>query len=134
MQVSAQKELKMRKIAIDEAGSIAEAALQLNGVFEAAQASCEQYMDNIRTLSDRQEAVCRRREEDSIQRAAARLSETERRCAAMEAETKEKCENMLAKAKTESEAYWKDVSRKLQAFCSEHAEVRDLLTFSRNNR
>ena len=73
---SAQKELKLRKIAIDEAGSIAEAALQLNGVFEAAQASCEHYMENIRTLSDRQEAVCKRREQESIQRAAARLADT----------------------------------------------------------
>jgi len=33
----AKAELAKRKIAIDEAGSIAEAALRLNGIFEAAQ-------------------------------------------------------------------------------------------------
>lgn len=131
---AARNELKSRRIAIDEAGSIAEAALQINGIFEAAQASCEQYMENIRTLSDRQEAVCKRREEESIQSANVRLAETERRCAALEAQTKEKCEKMVAEAKAESSAYWDDVSRKLKAFCSEHAEVRDLLSFSKMNR
>ena len=51
---NAENKLGVREIAIDEAGSIAEAALQINGVFEAAQNACEQYMENIRTLSDRQ--------------------------------------------------------------------------------
>ena len=36
-----------RQIRIDNAGSIAEAALQLNGVFEAAQAAAQQYLENI---------------------------------------------------------------------------------------
>ena len=61
--------LERRDIAIDEAGSIAEAALKLNGVFEAAQAAGEQYLENIRTLSERQEALCARREEESMKRA-----------------------------------------------------------------
>ena len=129
----AEAELNKRQIAIDEAGSIAEAALQLNGVFEAAQASCGQYMENIRTLSSRQEEVCKRREEESIQRAAQRLAETESRCAAMEAQTKEKCMKMLATARTESAACWEEVSRKLEAYCSRHAELRELLNSVRNN-
>ena len=124
-------ELNNRQIAIDEAGSIAEAALQLNGVFEAAQNACTQYMENIRTLSDRQEEVCRRREEESLQRVSSLIAETEKRCAAMEAETKEKCEKMLAKAKAESAAYWENVSKKLESFCSQHAEVRELLNTPR---
>lgn len=45
-------ELAERKIAIDNAGSIAEAALALNGVFEAAQAAADQYLENIQR-SDR---------------------------------------------------------------------------------
>ena len=47
-----------REITIDNAGSIAEAALQVNGVFEAAQKACEQYIDNIKNLSKRQEVIC----------------------------------------------------------------------------
>lgn len=44
----AQRELSDRRIVIEEAGSLAEAALKLNGVFEAAMAACEQYKENIR--------------------------------------------------------------------------------------
>lgn len=36
-----------KNIAITEAGSIAEAALRLNGVFEAAENACRQYIENI---------------------------------------------------------------------------------------
>lgn len=44
---SAEAELQDRNIAIREAGSIAEAALKLNGVFEAAENACRQYLDSI---------------------------------------------------------------------------------------
>lgn len=37
-----------REIRIRQSGSIAEAALKLNGVFEAAQAAADQYLENIR--------------------------------------------------------------------------------------
>lgn len=44
----AEKELADRKIIIENAGSIAEASLQLNQVFEAAQKAADQYLENIR--------------------------------------------------------------------------------------
>ena len=40
-----------RQIDLEEAGSIAEAALRLNGVFEAAQKAAEQYLVNIKRVS-----------------------------------------------------------------------------------
>lgn len=46
-----EKRLSDRNIAEMEAGSIAEAALKLNGVFEAAEAAAAQYLENIRRLS-----------------------------------------------------------------------------------
>lgn len=39
-----------REIELEEAGSIAEAALRINGVFEAAQRAAEQYLMNIRRV------------------------------------------------------------------------------------
>lgn len=42
-----------REIELEEAGSIAEAALRLNGVFEAAQKAAEQYLINVRSLSEK---------------------------------------------------------------------------------
>ncbi len=42
-----EKELSDRSIAVEESGSIAEAALRLNHVFEAAQQAADQYLENI---------------------------------------------------------------------------------------
>lgn len=50
--------LQDRTIRLEKAGSIAEASLQLNGVFEAAQAACRQYTESIAELSRRQEEIC----------------------------------------------------------------------------
>ena len=46
----AQEELSQRRLVLDNAGSIAEAALRINGVFEAAQAAADQYLENIRIM------------------------------------------------------------------------------------
>ena len=59
-----QAKLDERRIILDRAGSIAEAALQLNGVFEAAQAAAQQYLDSVH-------AMC----EESAARADTRVSE-----------------------------------------------------------
>lgn len=40
--------LEDRQIVIEKAGTMAEAALQLNGVFEAADRAARQYLENIR--------------------------------------------------------------------------------------
>ena len=45
------RKVESRDIAISHAGSIAEAALALNGVFEAAQAAADQYIYAIRALN-----------------------------------------------------------------------------------
>lgn len=44
----ANQKLQDRTILIEECGSLAEAALRLNGIFEAAQAACAQYEENLR--------------------------------------------------------------------------------------
>ena len=41
-------QIEDRKIILKQSGSIAEAALKLNGVFEAAQKAAEQYLENVR--------------------------------------------------------------------------------------
>lgn len=47
--------LEDKRILIENSGSIAEAALKLNGIFEAAEAACKQYTDNLRELNSRKE-------------------------------------------------------------------------------
>lgn len=50
----AQKQLEERQLVLEEAGSIAEAALRLNGVFQAAQEAASQYLESVEALHRRQ--------------------------------------------------------------------------------
>lgn len=97
-----QKKLDDREIRLEKAGTIAEAAFELNGVLDAAQAAAAQYLDNLRQLSERQEVSCVQLEKESKEKSEKLLSETERicenkekitadRCAAMEQAMQERC-------------------------------------------
>lgn len=50
-----QRRLDERNIQLAQAGNIAEAALKLNGVFEAAQAAAQQYLESVQNMSAVQE-------------------------------------------------------------------------------
>ena len=113
----AKAEISEREIKLTEAGSIAEAALKINGVFEAAQAASQQYLENIKHLSERQDALARIKER-----------ETREKCERQILETKEKCDAMIAKAEKESKVYWEDVSKRLEKFYNEHIGLRELLS------
>ena len=66
---------------IDEAGSIAEAALSLSGIFEKAQKAADEYLDSIEIMRE----------------------ETVRHCKEMEEETRLRCRNIVQNAKDELE-------------------------------
>lgn len=72
----AQEALQQRTIALEQAGSIAEAALRLNGLFDDAQKAADQYLENIRAMEQ-----------------AAR-----QRCQTMERETYNHCKRLLRQA------------------------------------
>jgi hypothetical protein len=55
-----------RQIALEESGSIAEAALRLNGIFEAAQKAADQYIYNLQILSGEREAEENHDEEEAL--------------------------------------------------------------------
>lgn len=97
--------LESKELVINNAGSIAEASLQLSGIFEAAQAAGDQYLHNIRLLNQRQSELC----------------------AEMERKTRQQCDEMLAQAKLASQIYWDEISRKLEAYYDEHPGLRQQL-------
>lgn len=61
----ANEKLEDKRIMIENSGSIAEAALHLNGVFEAAQNAAEQYLENIK----RQSYICTETERKNSEQA-----------------------------------------------------------------
>lgn len=48
----AEADLRNRKIIIKRAGSLAEAALELNHVFQAADEAARQYLENVRLMAE----------------------------------------------------------------------------------
>lgn len=48
----ARAELQNRSIQISTSGSIAEAALKIQGIFEVAQAAADQYLENIKKQTE----------------------------------------------------------------------------------
>lgn len=54
-----------RNIAIEEAGSVAEASLRLNGVFEAAQSAADQYREQMTQRADALVAEAEKKSEEA---------------------------------------------------------------------
>lgn len=83
------RQLKLRRITSDSAGSIAEAALSLSGVFTAAQDAADQYLAEIaqrrRDIETDYNTLIKRGQE----RAEAMLREAELRCAQLNAQARE---------------------------------------------
>ena len=50
----AEKVISSRRIAIEQSGTMAEAALRLSGVFEAADQAVNQYLENIRYAAEKE--------------------------------------------------------------------------------
>lgn len=48
----ANQKLESRDIELNKAGSIAEAALKLNGIFQAAEAAAEQYVESVKKAAE----------------------------------------------------------------------------------
>ena len=93
--------LEQRQIHLDSAGSIAQAALELNHVFEAAQAAADDYLASMRSVDrDALQAQARaeaeqlkaqtKRECDALTEAAEhKRAQTEADCAALRAKTEQ---------------------------------------------
>lgn len=118
----AKEQLASRSIALQDSGSIAEAALQLNGVFDAAQKACEQYLYNIQTRSADQEKICARMEQETLEK-----------CAGMKKETEAECSRMLQEAKQKADAHWQDVNARIQSLSDTYVWLRDILEEKPNN-
>lgn len=108
----AQDELDNRQIQLREAGSIAEAALKLNGVFDAAEEAAQQYVASVRQMSKQQEAILRRAEQEAKIKSDAIIAEAD-------AYSKNK--------HAEADAYWSKVLGKVQALLRDKSDLLDLL-------
>lgn len=77
--------LQNRKIQIEQSGTLAEACLQVNGFFDAAEKAARQFLENIRMQVEETNARCSELEEKTI-----------RKCRWMEEETKRRANTYLS--------------------------------------
>ena len=108
----AEAQLRDRKIAINNAGSLAEAALSLNGVFQAAEAAAQQYLENIERISGQQDAICRDMKEQAKQEAA---------------EIRQEAQAYSEKAHAEADAYWKQIVAKAAKLLADQEALRETI-------
>ena len=71
-------QLRSRELQIKNAGSIAEAALALNGVFESADKAAAQYLENIQRCSEQQQSIYNRIVSEAEQKAKTILDNAEK--------------------------------------------------------
>ena len=108
----AQAQLEMRRLATEEAGSIAQEALQLSGIFENAQHAADHYLEHVESMHARQEADYRQRLAEAEQQAQDLLHSTRQQCAAMEQQ-----------ARSKADYYWDTLSQKIQQLYQQQPEL-----------
>ena len=104
----AEAQLRDRRIEIDKAGSLAEAALSLNGVFQAAEAAAQQYLENIQRISSQQDAICR-----SLKEKAAQI--------------RQEAQAYSEKVHAEADAYWKQVVARAAKLLEDQNSLREMI-------
>ena len=121
--VQLQDQLNTRELHIAEAGSIAEAAISVNGVFEAAQAAADQYLLSIKAatanMTEKMEAAEKQRQ--SILQAAEQQARETLRAAEQQAQ------KVVADADRQAEEKWACFERRANELIEAHAELQALV-------
>ena len=97
---------------MEKAGTLAEASLSLNGVFEAAEAAAQQYLENIERMSGQQETICRDMQAEAEAKAAEIVREAQ---------------EYSKKTHAEADAYWKQIVARARALLKERDALRELI-------
>ena len=114
--LDAEERLDSRDIEISRAGSLAEAALKINKVLEAADQAGAQYLANLQRMYPGDGSVPPEVLMAASQDAGAAEKEVRAKCQAIEAETKRRCVEMVESAKRDSQAYWDEVYSRIKKY------------------
>lgn len=130
----AKRKAEARDIIIAKSGTLAEAAMQINEVWKAADQAAAQYLGNVLRMYDEQEQKYAQLEKeyaqrskelmaDSVQKAEDMLSEAEQKLAQAE----QKAQELIADATQKSEAMMAEAAQKSDAMMAEAAQKSDAL-------
>lgn len=111
-----QAKLDERTLKWQKAGSLAEAALSLNGVFESAQAAADQYLASVQAG-----------EEEARARAEEITADARRQADELLADAKREADNLTAQAKQDADKQWDIFRSKVCAAVKVSPELAELL-------
>ena len=118
-----QSKLNEKELHVSTAGSIAEAALKVNGVFESAQAAAEQYLASIKAA----EVDMEQQAAEAEAKRQKLLSDAEAQAAEMIRQAEIQAASINAVAEKQSAEKWKEFDRRAQEVIKAHKELRDLM-------
>lgn len=121
---SLEQELEDRSLKLSKAGSIAEAAIQVNNVLESAQAAADQYLSSIRTANASVEKKLEKTQRQCDEMVRRAQSEADRLLTA----AKEQAAKTVADADRQAAEAWMSFQAKTNSFIKSHAELRALIT------
>ena len=121
-------------VAVQEPGSIAEAALKVNHVFENAQKAADQYLNTIVRMQREQALRCQKLLAEAQAEADRRIAEAQNRARAIEAETARQCQELRQIAEQAAMHNWNDLSIRLDQLCESNSELRNILTSENKKR
>lgn len=133
----ANKKLNNIEISIQNAGSIAEASLQVNDVFTTAQKAAQQYIDNIKKLNTQKEVDYNEVIKNAELKADEILQEARRKAESIEMDARQKSSSIIMEAerecvkkKNEIDKYWGELSTRLETFYQSHKGLKALIQSS----
>ena len=106
------QQLEDRTLRIASAGSIAEAAIQVNGVFEAAQAAADQYLASVKAATA-----------EMVQK----TDEAQRQRETILQDAQAQADRILAEAGAQVDARWAEFQKNADALIHAHDELRSLI-------
>lgn len=118
-----QAALAKKELAVSEAGSIAEAALKVNGVFEAAQAAANQYLLSIRAANANviEKIETARKQSDEL------LRQTSLRADSIISEAEAKANAIISNANQDATKSWTQFQQKADELLRTRTELNELL-------
>jgi len=135
---AAQKQLNDKNLKISEAGSIAEATARLNGLFEAAQATADDYVAQVRLQYADADGQRDKMLADAQQKSAQMVQEATQKSDQLVKDAAEKANKIMTdaeaqadvqrrQAEDETQRRWESFQSEAQKLISAHAELEALL-------
>jgi hypothetical protein len=130
--------LDEKTIKIEKAGTIAEAAFQINGVMESAKSAADQYLDNLQSLYERESVRCEQKEslaqaqaqkilDNAKSQCDALVLRTREQCQLLTSQTQAACDEIVSQTRDEVDNYWQKLTEKLDAYYQARKGLKEFL-------